>query len=120
MRRYGASALYAPAPDIIAAIKASFGRDSKASEASIMAELAKVDLLLIDELGAQGGTEFERQSLHQIIDTRYRNMLPTIITSNLPGGELSAYIGDRALDRLRENGGQAVAFDWESARGAAE
>ncbi|MCY1391376.1 IstB-like ATP binding protein [compost metagenome] len=120
VRRYGATALYAPAPDIIATIKASFGRDSGTTEASVMAELAKVDLLLIDELGAQGGTEFERQSLHQIIDTRYRNMLPTIITSNLPGTELSTYIGDRALDRLRENGGQAVVFDWESARGAAE
>ena len=80
-------------------------------------ELTKVDLLLIDELGAQGGTEFERQSLHQIIDTRYRNMRPTIVTSNLPSGKLSAYIGDRALDRLRENGGQAITFDWESSRG---
>ena len=115
--RYGVSALYAPTPDIIAALKASFVRDSCPTEQSILTELTKVDLLLIDELGAQGGTEFERQSLHQIIDTRYRNMLPTIVTSNLPSAKLSAYIGDRALDRLRENGGQAIAFDWESSRG---
>ncbi|MFC0666763.1 ATP-binding protein [Azotobacter chroococcum] len=115
--RHCASALYVPAADIIAALKASFGRDAASSEREIFAELAGVDLLLIDELGAQGGTEFERQSLHQIIDTRYRNMLPTIITSNLPSTELAAYIGDRALDRLRENGGQAVVFDWDSARG---
>lgn len=114
--RYGATALYAPAPDIIAAIKTSFGRGSDTTEQSIHAELTRVDLLLIDELGAQGGTEFERQSLHQVIDTRYRNLLPTIITSNLPGNALSTYIGDRALDRLRENGGEAIAFDWASAR----
>lgn len=111
------SALYAPAADIISAIKSSFSRDSETSERDIHAELASVDLLLLDEIGAQGGTEFERQVLHQIIDARYRNMLPTIVTSNLPSSELAAYIGDRALDRLRENGGMAVSFDWESARG---
>ncbi|WP_040263720.1 ATP-binding protein [Pseudomonas massiliensis] len=115
--RYGATALYAPAPDIIAALKASFAKGSEDTEQSILADLSAVDLLLIDELGAQGGTEFERHSLHTIIDTRYRNMLPTIITSNLPSSELSDYIGDRALDRLRQNGGEAIAFTWESHRG---
>lgn len=117
VREHGAKALYVPAADIIAAIKSSFGRDSDVTEQSIFAELASVDLLLIDEIGAQGGTEFERQALHTIIDARYRNMFPTIVTSNLPSAELAAYIGDRALDRLRENGGLAVIFDWDSARG---
>lgn len=117
VERFNATALYVPAADIIAALKSSFARDAEHSETDIMAELAAVDLLLLDEIGAQGGTEFERQSLHQIIDARYRNQLPSIVTSNLPSKELAAYIGDRALDRLRENGGQAVSFDWESARG---
>ncbi|ASN68659.1 hypothetical protein 3S11_36 [uncultured Caudovirales phage] len=118
--RYGVSALYAPAPDIISSIKASFGPDAQTTEQQILAELISVDLLLIDEIGAQGGTEFERNALHHLIDGRYRSQLPTIITSNLPSAELTAYIGDRALDRLRENGGQAVVFDWTSARGADE
>lgn len=117
--KHGASALYVPAAEIIAALKSSFARDASITEREIIAELTGVDLLLIDEVGAQGGTEFERQTLHQILDTRYRNMLPTIITSNLPSSELAACIGDRALDRLRQNGGQAVTFDWESHRGAA-
>lgn len=118
--RFGVTALYAPAPDIISAIKATFSKTSTDTEQEIMADLSTVDLLLIDELGAQSGTEFERHSLHTIIDSRYRKMLPTIITSNQPASELSAYIGDRALDRLRENGGQAIAFDWESHRGVEE
>ncbi len=118
--RYGVTALYAPAPDIISAIKATFSKTSSDTEQEILNDLATVDLLLIDELGAQSGTEFERHSLHTIIDSRYRQMLPTIITSNQPAPELAAYIGDRALDRLRENGGQAIAFDWESHRGAEE
>jgi len=115
--RYSVSALYAPAPDIIAALKASFAKGSADTEQGILNELCAVDLLLIDELGAQSGTEFERHSLHTIIDKRYRSMLPTIITSNLPSSELAAYIGDRALDRLRENGGEAIAFTWSSHRG---
>jgi DNA replication protein DnaC len=115
--RYAYSALYAPAPDIIAALKASFAKSSTDTEQAILDDLCAVDLLLIDELGAQSGTEFERHSLHTIIDKRYRAMLPTIITSNLPSSELADYIGDRALDRLRENGGEAIAFTWASHRG---
>ena len=111
-----ATALYVAVADLIALLKSCFARDAEVTEKDVIAELTGVDLLLLDEIGATGNTEFERQTLHNIIDIRYRKMLPTIITSNLPPDELQDCIGERAMDRLRQNGGQAVAFDWESAR----
>jgi len=111
-----ATALYVAVADLLAALKASFARDAELTEQCVLAEVTAPDLLLLDEVGATGNTEFERQTLHNIIDIRYRKMLPTIITSNLPPEELEEWVGERAMDRLRQNGGQAVAFDWESAR----
>jgi DNA replication protein DnaC len=44
---------------------------------------------------------------------------PTIVISNLAKDGLQDYLGERAFDRLRENGGKLVVFDWESYRSKA-
>jgi DNA replication protein DnaC len=43
-----------------------------------------------------------------------------VIVSNLPPRELPAAMGERCTDRLRENGGIVLGFDWDSARGRIE
>ena len=52
-----------------------------------------------------------------VIDGRYRNMLPTIIASNLNMDGIKECVGERCVDRMREDGGKVVAFDFESQRG---
>ena len=74
---------------------------------------------VIDEIGAQKGSEYELGLLHEVIDRRYQLVLPTVVVSNLPANALDQFIGDRALDRLRQNGGQAVGFSWSSMRATA-
>ena len=62
-------------------------------------------LLVIDDVGTCGGEQSKVQAMYNnVIDYRYSNMLPTIITTNLKRNELSRYIGDRAIDRLQSNG----------------
>jgi DNA replication protein DnaC len=46
-------------------------------------------------------------------------MKPTILISNLAIGPLAEFAGDRVIDRMKENGGKLVVFDWKSHRGAA-
>ncbi|MBM9968268.1 ATP-binding protein, partial [Pseudomonas aeruginosa] len=111
----GATARYITAPDLILGVKDTFGRKGK-SESEVYESLHAPDLLVIDELGAQGGTEYELGLLHEVIDRRYREMRPTVVVSNMSAQEVAKYIGDRAVDRLRENGGKAVGFTWGSAR----
>ncbi len=88
-------------------------------ERDVISELAGADLLVIDEIGAQRGSEYEIGLLHEVIDKRYQLVLPTVIISNLLVDDLKGYIGERALDRLRQGGGKAVGFTWASARGHA-
>ena len=54
----------------------------------IMDEIRKCDLLIIDDLGVERDTEFMREHVFNIIDTRYRNGKPIIVSTNLTGEEL--------------------------------
>ncbi|MCS4310235.1 DNA replication protein DnaC [Pseudomonas sp. BIGb0381] len=113
----GLVGLYATAGSIIRDVKATFGNRGR-TEADVYADLIRPDLLVIDEVGVQHGTDFERQVLFEVINGRYEKIKPTIVVSNLGVTELRQYLGDRAVDRLRDKSGIVVVFRWASARGA--
>lgn len=108
--------LYAGTLDIIRMIRATWGRDSAKSEAEVLDSLAKVGLLIMDEVGVQYGTEGEKVLLFDVINRRYQDVRPTIYLTNLDAAGLREYLGDRAFDRLRE-AGIWVPFPWNSYRG---
>ena len=115
----GLVGLYATAGSIIRDVKATFGNRGR-TEADVYADLIRPDLLVIDEVGVQHGTDFERQVLFEVINGRYEKLFkPTIVVSNLGVTELRQCLGDRAVDRLRDKSGVVVVFRWASARGAA-
>jgi DNA replication protein DnaC len=60
------------------------------------------DLLVIDDLGAEKGTEWVVEQLYRIVDYRYRMCLPLVVTTNLSGREIRDRFGDRILSRLVE------------------
>jgi DNA replication protein DnaC len=59
--------------------------------------------LVIDDLGAEKSSEWAREILYLIIDKRYSDLLPTIITSNLSPKELAEKLDDRLVSRLMED-----------------
>ncbi|QBF27473.1 ATP-binding protein [Pseudomonas tructae] len=112
-------ALIVPASDIISIARASMVPGSGYTDRDVVVHLGGLDLLVIDEVGCQKGSDYELGLLHAIIDRRYQAVLPTVLISNLARENLKSYIGDRALDRLRQNGGMAVGFTWSSMRACA-
>jgi DNA replication protein DnaC len=74
-------------------------------------------LLIIDEIGVQFGSPFETNLMFDILNERYEKLRPTLLLSNLTAPEIKAFLGERIYDRLREDGGQFVPFDWQSHRG---
>lgn len=117
VRQHRAVAVITTAAEIIRVFKRSMVRDAGYTEGDVINELASFDLLVIDEVGAQAGTHYELSVLHEVLDRRYNLIRPTVVVSNLNAQGLSQYIGERALDRLRENKALLVGFTWESARG---
>jgi DNA replication protein DnaC len=100
----------------IRSIKDTWAKGSDTSESQAIAHLAAPDLLILDEVGVQFGSDFEKQILFDVLNERYEKRKPCILLSNIPPSELSGYLGERVADRLREDGGKLIAFDWESHR----
>lgn len=113
----GYTGLYAVLLDTFRSIKDTYRKDSAVTETVAMGRLIAPDLLVLDEIGVQHGTDTERMLMFSILNARYNQMKPTILISNLAREPLEAYLGERAFDRMREGGGRMVVFDWESYRG---
>lgn len=98
-------ARYLSMTDFFFRLRNSFS-DSSSSEdmQNIVDRYVSCGLLLIDDLGAQKNTEWSREVLYLLIDRRYREMKPTIVTSNLSLEQISELIDDRIASRLAEMG----------------
>lgn len=119
----GYSALFTSIIKAIGSVKETYRRDSPITEAAAIAKFVVPDLLILDEVGVQYGSDTEKMILFEIINGRYEQIKPTIIISNLsllPKAEkepsLMDFLGERVVDRLREGGGSAIVFDWPSYR----
>lgn len=114
------SVLIVTVSDLIKMIRDTWAKGSPVTESQIMDKLANVDLLIIDEIGLQKGSEDEQLHLTKIIDKRLYSFKPTSIISNCANSDdIKKYIGFRAFDRLKEGNLFVSVFDWESYRGKA-
>lgn len=100
---------------MIRAIRETWRRDSEQSERSILSYFGGLDLLVIDEIGVQYGSDGEQTIIFDVLDMRYREMKPTILLTNQDKAGLKTFIGERTFDRLIETS-RWIAFDWESYR----
>ena len=113
----GVSAKYTTSFRMMARIKATYNKhEAKETETGVIDDLTERDLLIIDEVGVQFGSEAEKVLFYQIINGRYDNLLPTILISNLTAKELEQFVGERCFDRLKEGSGAVLSFDWDSFR----
>lgn len=107
--------LYVTMMGLIRMVRGTWRKDAEQTEADVLRTLSTVDLLVVDEVGVQYGTESEQTILFEVLDERYLSMLPTILLTNQDKDGFRAYVGDRTFDRLTETC-RWVAFDWASHR----
>lgn len=76
----------------------------------VMDRLYSCDVLVLDDLGKEQPTEYAASMLYEIIDQRYRDLKPIIVTTNFTRGELGERLArkDRAtaesiVSRLCDN-----------------
>lgn len=112
----GHSALFSTLGDIIAQVKSTYSKDNSQTERDVVRSFVFPDLLIIDEVGVQDGSETDKKIVFEIINKRYEDVKPTIVLTNLSPSMLKEGLGERILDRLREGGGKMISFDWKSSR----
>jgi DNA replication protein DnaC len=96
--------------------KETYRHASHAAESDVMLGFEICDLLILDEIGVQVGSEHEKLLLFEVLNNRYQNLMPTILLSNMSADDLEPFMGHRVMDRFRESGA-VVPFNWESHRG---
>lgn len=107
--------IYTTCMSVIRNVRGTWRKDSERSEQDVLNAYCEADLLVIDEVGVQYGTDGEQTILFDVIDRRYREMMPTIILTNQAKTGFKEFIGDRSFDRLVEVS-RWVPFDWPSYR----
>jgi DNA replication protein DnaC len=89
-------------PRLLAEIRATFEADGDGSYVSFLDRLAAVDLLHIDDVGAEKTSEWVLEQLYAIVNARYEEERSIVITTNLERDELAAQINERTVSRLEE------------------
>lgn len=111
----GHGVYFATVSAIVKAVKASWKKDTEKTEEAMIQDYSSIELLIIDEIGANVQNEHDDGILFDIINRRYEAMLPTIYLTNLDSDELMTRVGERICDRMK-HGGKFIPMDWESYR----
>jgi len=91
------------APKLFAHIRASYGADSGGGDyMQLFGKLTAVDLLHIDDLGAEKRTDWVLEQLYSVVNERYESERSMIVTTNLGPEALEEQIGPRTVSRLVE------------------
>jgi DNA replication protein DnaC len=73
-----------PVPRLLAEIKRTFDRDASNSYMGFFRRLCNVDLLVLDDLGAEKQTEWVLEQLYSIVNERWQDRRSIVVTTNLP------------------------------------
>lgn len=91
------------APRLLAEIRRTY--DAEVGEDGYLAffdRLTSVDLLHLDDLGAEKRTDWVLEQLYAIIDRRYEEQRSVVVTTNLDVGQLEEQVGARTVSRIVE------------------
>jgi DNA replication protein DnaC len=93
-------------PRLLAILRESI--DSEGGMLALMDRLSAVDLLHIDDLGAENPTDWVLEQLYSIVNARYEANRAIVATTNLAPDELSDRLGPRICSRLVEICGDLI------------
>jgi DNA replication protein DnaC len=95
-------------PRLLADIKETYEADADRSYAELFRRLCEVDLLHLDDLGAEKRTEWVLEQLYSIVNERWQNERSIVVTTNLVLDDLRDQIGFRTVSRIEGVCGEAI------------
>ncbi len=86
----GMGVFFAVVPDLLDYLRASFAPGKEVPYDETFDRVRNIDLLILDDLGAQATTQWAQEKLYQVVNYRHVAGLPTVVTT------------DQSLDKLQE------------------
>ena len=92
------NAYFAAVPDLMDHLRSTFAPGSPEGYDDRFEEIRNAQLLVLDDLGTENATPWAQEKLYQIINHRYIERLPTVITTNADLKKIDDRIASRMLD----------------------
>jgi DNA replication protein DnaC len=115
----GEPVLFITASELLDHLRSAFSPESELPYDRLFAQIKDAPLLIIDDLGSQQGTPWAKEKLDQLLNYRFINRLPTVITTSTPLEELEERIRTRLTDprlglvyHLETDELDAMEFNW--------
>jgi DNA replication protein DnaC len=89
-------------PRLLAEIRTTFDEDADRSYVALLDRLTAVDLLHVDDVGAEKTSPWVLEQLYALVNARYEEERSMLITTNLDREALAEQIGARTVSRLSE------------------
>jgi DNA replication protein DnaC len=89
-------------PRLLGMLRDTYDDDAQFSLNELIGQLCSVDLLHIDDVGAEQSSSWVLEQLYTIVNTRYEDGRAILLTTNLDRKELEDQIGARTVSRIYE------------------
>lgn len=102
------TALLATVSEFLDSIRETFDRFGGETESGLFDSLVSVDLLALDDVGKQPPTPWASERLFELVNRRYNELKPTIVTTNLSREEWESGSHMRAIFSRLNDGAERL------------
>lgn len=97
--RHGARGQFWPVIELLDRYRATYDEDrARETVEAVDAQLRQCAVLVLDDFGTHKSTEWAEERLFRLVDERYRDLRPLVVTTNLPLMELPDRVKSRLAD----------------------
>ncbi len=97
-RNIQAAVYFRVVPDLLDQLRATFDPETGVAYDERFQQIRNANLLVLDDLGTENTTPWASEKLFQLINHRYNEQLPTVITTNAKLDRIEDRIVSRILD----------------------
>jgi DNA replication protein DnaC len=107
-------------PRLLIMLRETYGDGSEYTLSELLERLCSVDLLHIDDVGAEQTSPWVLEQLYTIVNTRYEDGRAVLLTTNLTESALQDQLGSRTVSRIYEMCGMPLGMYGDDKRRGAE
>ena len=91
---------YAFVPDLLDELRSCYGDQADETAEQVLARYRGAEVLLLDDIAEWRVTEFAAEKIGQLVDDRYRNGTPLVVSTNMTLQPMARLWGPRLADRV--------------------
>lgn len=94
----GEQVVFITVPDLLDYLRSAYAPNAEDTYDSLFDRVKNAYLLILDDLGAENPSQWAQEKLFQLLNHRYVNRMPTVITTNVELDRIDGRIRSRMVD----------------------